>query len=208
MATRFAWKTTLVLTLATTLLTGCLGPRTLSPTRYYHLNLPAPEAVAEKPSPISLGLRPLFPALHIERSMAYRETGNTIAYREEEWAEKPADMVLQALRNALDASGAFHDVGYAGDMARPDWVLTGEVNRFNENRTQKLPTAELEVRLEVRTTLGIDPVWSKTLSVTTEMPDGGASALAQAMSEALAQLTQEATTQIVDAIGTQKTNGE
>ena len=178
------------------LLGGCVSNNAV-PLVWYTLD-PQPEIASCQKTPITLGLRPLFAAEPYERAIAYRDANLEVGYEENtEWAELPAVMVTRALTDALNASGRFADVGNAGDMTRPDWILTGEVRKFYEERSSATPSAYIEVRLEVREALGKNVLWTDTLSTREALaPPADAAALAAAMNTALTQLITDATAAI------------
>jgi len=166
---------------------GCLSAGKVKPVHYYFLAPPL-KVEDRTPSNDTLGVRPLNTALPLERRMAYRAEGAKVGYRNSEWADRPGDAATRALLDALAASGRFRDVGMAGEMARPDLVLTGELRRFYENRTVSPATAEVEIRLELRRARDNGGVWSKTLHVEKPVEGEDASAFAAAMSQALGEL--------------------
>lgn len=144
-------------------LCGCLGPREVASVQRYALDpdIAAPSAPATE---YTLGVRPLVPAQPYRLRMVYLQEQRRIETMTlAEWAEQPADAVTRALIDALAASGHFKDVGDAANMNRPDYVLTGDLRKFHENRTQEPWTAEIEVRLELREAAGIANPWSATL---------------------------------------------
>lgn len=163
----------------------------------------SPEArLPETAPPPTLGVRPLMAAKPYSIRMAYRGPNHEIAYRNlEEWAEAPADAITRVLTDAIAATGAFEDVGNAADMARPDLILTGELRKFREDRTAETPTAEIEVRLELREARDVKSLWAATLSATRPLPDATAGGLAAAMNEATAQIAREAAASIAATVG-------
>ncbi len=166
---------------------GCLSAGKVAPIHYYFLDPPL-KIDEVKPSTETLGIRPLTNAQPLDRRMAYRAEGSQIGYRGSEWADRPGDAASRALLDALVLSGAYRDVGMATEMSRPDLVLTGELRRFYENRTVSPPTAEVEIRLELRKARDNAAVWSQTLRVEKPLNGEDATALAAAMSEALGEL--------------------
>ncbi len=173
------------------LLSGCLGPRQAAPVQRYAFT---PEIVAPTvpETDYTLGLRPLVPALPYRLRMVYLEEQRRLGSLPlAEWAEQPAEAVTRALTDALAASGRFQDVGDAANMNRPDYILTGELRKFHENRTQEPWTAEIEVRLELRDATGTANPWSATLLETAAVDgaDGAEAAdFAAAMNKAIARL--------------------
>jgi ABC-type uncharacterized transport system auxiliary subunit len=168
------------------LLAGCLGPRTLTPVAHYVL-APAPEVAPAAPGSHTLGLRPLATARPYTLAMAHLDAHGRLAYREnEEWTEAPSAVVTRALLDALAAGGRFADVGDAADMARPDFLLTGEIRAFHEDRGAAPPEAVLSMRLELRPARDSGVVWAETLDARVPLAGGQAADLAGAMSAAVA----------------------
>ena len=144
-------------------LCGCLGPREVQPVQRYaiHPDIAAPDAPATE---YTLGVRPLVSSLPYGLRMVYLEGRHRLGtLPAAEWGEQPAEAVTRALVDALTASGRFQDVGDAANMNRPDYILTGDLRRFHENRTGQPWTAEIEVRLELRAAMGTANPWSATL---------------------------------------------
>ena len=177
-------------------LAGCLAPRGV-PTRHYAIE-PAIRVPRAATVACTVGVRPLLVARPYKLPMAYRSAGYRLAYRaQEEWTEHPGDVVTRAVTDALTATHRFSDVGDAAEMAQPDWVLTGEVRKFHENRAVDPPTAEVEVRLELRETRGRGLLWADRLDVAVPLADDSAEALADAMNAAVAQFAETAAARIV-----------
>ncbi len=180
---------------------GCLGPRNVVETRLYRLNpvvtLSMPEVASGGPT---LGLRPLDTAQPYDLRMAAMGPDRVVTYRAfDKWAEFPADALTRALTDALVATGRFADVGNAGDMARPDLILTGEIRAFHENRAVSPPVAEVEVRLEMRAARAPGAVWSGTLLETAPMDGQDGAAFANAMNSAVGRLMEKAAKAMADA---------
>jgi ABC-type uncharacterized transport system auxiliary subunit len=81
-------------------------------------------------------------------------------------------------------------------MARPDYILIGELRQFHENRGASPSLGEIEVRIEVREARDKAVLWSETVYVSAAMEGMGADALADAMSRALGELA----TRVADGI--------
>jgi len=175
---------------------GCLTPRTYEPTVRYRLD-PAPEVAAVEPGNATLGVRPLQPGRSYTAKICFLEPGHELGrYERAEWAELPRDVITQALTDALVATGRFRDVGLASDLARPDYILTGYLRRFEEDRTRDPWEAVCEVRLEMRKAMAPGEVWAATLTKRRPLAERTLPALASAMNEAIAELVEEAATAI------------
>lgn len=182
-----------------TALTGCLRAPTIEPREYYALS-PSLSVIHGEPLDKTLGIRPLSVAKPFTTSMAYMAPGNKLTYRvNQEWAEKPGDTLTRALIDALAASGRFKDVGNAAEMSRPDYILTGEIRNFVENRGTDPASAEIEVRIEVREAMGDRLFWADTLNFSETLEGSAATELSNAMSRAIEKLVESAAMGITSA---------
>lgn len=182
-------------------LAGCLSTPTVHSTRYYTLT-PAIEMGNATASGKTLGVRPIVSARPYKLEVAYTAEPNRLAYfTHAEWAEAPATVVDRALTDALLASGQFRDVGEAGDMTRPDYVMTGELRRFDADFTGDAPRVVVEADLVVREATGPGTLWQGHLvaespiagpEVTPTGSDAQLAAIASALAEAVSTLVQEA----------------
>jgi len=178
------------------LLAGCLTAGPITATHYYAID-PQLSVAQAQPLDKTLGVRPFTVARPYGLAMAFLDTGHRIGYREHlEWAEKPEDMLTRAVTDAIIATGRFSDVGNAAEMARPDFMLTGHLRKFHENRTVAPAQAAIEIRLELREARGAKALWAATLTSEVPLEDDRAATLAAAMSEAAAQIAQHAATAI------------
>lgn len=178
----------------TLLLTGCLSAPTIERTRYYTIT-PKIEVEQTASTAFTLGVRPLFTSRTYGPAMAYLDQGNLLAYRQHnEWAESPAAVVTRAVVDGLAASGRFADVGNAADMVRPDFILTGELRIYQENRTELPACAELEVRLEMRPTLAQGVLYAETIRETEALLEDNSQAFATAMNIAVNRFASRAAT--------------
>ena len=84
-------------------------------------------------------------------------------------------------------------------MARPDLILTGELRKYHENRTKTPPTAEIELRLELRNPREATALWAQTLHAEETLQGEGREALPVAMNQALASLAKAAAEAIATA---------
>lgn len=182
------YRLPLALALTAAALAGCLGPANVVPMRLYTLD-PGIQVEENARTGLTLGLRPLRAAQPYSRKMAYLAEDNRIAYRAmDEWAEGPSEVVTRALIEALSGTRAFADVGDAGFMARPDLMLTGEIRKYHEDRTEAPPRAHLEVRIEMREARGAAALLAETLRIREPMDGETAADFAAAMERAVAKL--------------------
>ena len=177
-------------------LSGCLSPGTVSPTQYYSL-APQLQIDTYEARQETLGVRPIVAARPYKQPMVYCD-GLYQGQRSELWAENPADVVTRAITDAIIATNRFSDAGNAAEMARPDYILIGELRQFHENRSASPSVAEIELRIEVRQARDKEVLWSDTLSVRVSMAGASASDFANAMSQALTQVVTNAAKAIAE----------
>ena len=155
---------TLTVALAPFLLVACLSTPTIAPARYYTLT-PNTDVDPGTPAGKSLGIRPLVGAKPYRAEVAYTAEPNRLSYfQRAEWAELAPTVVNRALRDGIAGLGRFTDVGDAADMARPDYVLTGELRRFEADYTAESPRAVVEVSINIRETAGSGTLWEGLVS--------------------------------------------
>jgi len=182
--------------LAALLAAGCTTPSFTRPARYY-LDI-RPDAISAEPAGKVLGIRTLQSARPYEQRVVYRMPDFTLGGDESvQWAELPRAAVTRALSDALAASGRFKDVGNAADIVLPDWTLTGEVRKFDENRAVEPWTADCEVRIELRDAQSGEPLWAGTLAASVPLERNEHAALPAAMSKAVATVVTQAVKEII-----------
>ena len=176
----------------TCLMAGCLfGGRAETIERFVVTPpLAVPAETQPAPGAPTLGLRPLVAANACRLQMAYR-LGEQIGFREQEWAEAPAQTVTRAINDAIVNAHLFTDVGDASDMARPDYMLYGELRGFYENLDKDPAEATIVVRLEVRRAQETELLWADTLTAVVPLEASDSPALARAMSQAVAQVAEQ-----------------
>jgi ABC-type uncharacterized transport system auxiliary subunit len=184
---RLSYAATAVLLLTT----GCLTGGAYVPIQQYQLQ-PEPTARTMKSIGMSLGVRPLDAERPYGAGMRYLEPDLELgAYPNAEWAQEPKRAVTQTLTQALRASERFSDVGDARDMARPDFIVTGTLTRFHEDRTGEGPAAVCEFSFSLRRALGRG-VWNGTVTARQPLDAQTPPALAKAMNAAIAEAASEA----------------
>lgn len=171
-------------------LAGCLTPREVTPVARYALS-PTLEVAKSAPTDLSLGMRELKAARPYRQAMVFLDAGSHMGQRaKQEWAERPDEVLGRAILDAVAQSGRFADCGNAAEMARPDLILTGEVRRFEEDRTTSPWTAVVEVRIEIRRARDVGLVWGETLVAREPMAGEAASDAAAAMETAIARVAE------------------
>jgi ABC-type uncharacterized transport system auxiliary subunit len=188
----------------TILLAGCLTPAAIEPTRYYTVS-PAPVEPGDAASSKSLGIRPLIAAKPYKLEIAYRAETNRLAYfPQAEWAELPATMVIRAIADSIARNRLFADVGEATAMARPDFVFTGELRRFEADYTGDTPEFVLAISASIRATGSGEGLWQEQIEVRVPLNDTEEEGItsdtltdiARAASEAVGQLALEVCTRL------------
>lgn len=199
-----------VLLTATANLSGCLTASTISPTRYYTISPETPvEAVTS--SGKSLGMRPLIGAKPYKLAVAYTAEDNRLAYfQNAEWADLPATMVNRALTDGLIKLEGFSEVDDAANIARPNFILTGELRRFEADYNREIPAAVVEIICIIRDTESGASLWQGYVTGETPLPTGAAgeslhsdaslAGVAEAMSASVASVVTQACKKIGAAL--------
>lgn len=163
--------------------------RKIEPLSYYTIT-PNIQVEIGETTTATLGIRPLLSARHYNLAMAYQRDDHILEYRHNaQWAEQPSATITRAIRDTLIATNRFADVGLATEMARPDFLLTGEVRKFHEHITNATSSAELEVRIEIRRARDIDVLLAHTFYSRVPMEESSPEAFAAAIGKALQEMT-------------------
>lgn len=174
---------------------GC-ATRSYTPTVWYVLT-PEVSVSATESSGKTLAVRPMETARPYGQMIVYLDEHNELGrYQDVEWAELPRDTVLRALMDAVIATNRFSDVGVAQNMSQPDLILTGQLRRFDLDRTASPWKAVCEVRFELRRTAEPALLYGETLTATQALSEDAVAALPSAMSVAIAHVVQKAATEI------------
>jgi ABC-type uncharacterized transport system auxiliary subunit len=145
----------------------------------------------------SLGVRALEAGRPYRQQVVFRDKDLVLGtLRNTEWAEMPASVVTRALTDAIAATGHFKDVGNAGNVTAPTYLLTGELRRYDLDRTSSPWTAVVEVHIELRDFADPNFAWQATLTAATPLAADAPSALAAAMTEAVAEVVNKAANEI------------
>ncbi len=195
----------LVTTTAT--ICGCLTATTISPARYYTIT-PVTTVKPIASSGRSLGIRPLIGAKPYKLAVAYTAENNRIAYfQNAEWADLPATMVNRALTDGLIKLEGFSEVDDAANIARPNFILTGELRRFEADYNRETPAVIVEIICIIRDTESGASLWQGYVTGETPLPqvndgeslhsDASLAEVAEAMSASVASVV----TQTCEKIG-------
>lgn len=182
--------------LLTTFFTACLSPVKTTPITRYDIE-PEINVTAVEPSTYTLGVRTLEAARPYRQRIVYREAGYVLGeHQKAEWAELPADSFTLALIEAITTTAKFSDIGNASNMNAPDFLLTGQLRRFDEDRTSEPWAAVVEVRLALRPTFGAGDIWSDVVTAKIPLEKNEVTALPAAMSKAVADVVTEVANEI------------
>jgi ABC-type uncharacterized transport system auxiliary subunit len=177
------------------LLAGCATTQ-YTPTTRYRLD-PVVDIKAGTPGEGSLGIRALIAARPYKQAIVSQDAGYVLSYSShEEWSELPSATITRTLTDALAATKRFKDVGDAVNLAAPDYILTGELRKFDLDRAESAWSAVCEVRLELRKGMTREPVWAETLTASEPLPKNEVTALPAAMSRAVGKVVTQAATAI------------
>jgi ABC-type uncharacterized transport system auxiliary subunit len=188
-----------VVVVLATVFAGCLSPRTYVPTMRYAVN-PGIEVPRAEPTGRVLGVRLIEAGRPFNQDIVYFENPTVLRTHEHvEWAELPSVVVTRALVDAIEATGRFSDVGFAIDIELPDLILTGQLRKFDELRTETPWVAECEVRLELREVRSGGLVWADTLTAREPLAGESLPELAIAMGKSVSTIVEAAANAMAQA---------
>jgi ABC-type uncharacterized transport system auxiliary subunit len=192
--------TTLSMLIAALALAGCLTPQDYTPVAQYTIAPDLSGVAEENGTDATLGIRRFSAAQPLKRDIFYRDpdlrVGNLL---DAQWAENPADLMTRFVFDAAMRSGRFKDVGLATDIAPPTYLLTGDLRRFDLDRTGETWAAVCQVHFELRTVSDRAAAWSETLTASVPLARNEVGALPQAMSAAASDVIQTALESIIGA---------
>jgi cholesterol transport system auxiliary component len=146
---RLAMVSTVAAVLLTAALAGCGGNRVQD--LYFSLEPDVVVVPSGRTAPGTLRVSPLTARGFIAGSrMVYRTREEPLEvkrYGQILWEEVPARAMADALTAALRASGSFEHVVSAGDPARADFLLTGQLLSFEHRPTDAPPAVVAELHL-------------------------------------------------------------
>lgn len=179
---------------------GCISMPEYMPVRTYVVE-PEVAVTAATPTDKALAVRPLDAARPYRQAIVYRDAGQVLGYFDSaQWSELPEQVVTRTLLDALARTGRFRDVGYHTDLRAPDYILTGELRRFDLIKTSEPWTAYVEVRLELRGVLSPEVLWAQTLTATEPLGANDVAALPPAISKAVSNVIGKAVEEIAGAV--------
>jgi ABC-type uncharacterized transport system auxiliary subunit len=182
----------LLLSLLLVSITGCLSRNPKVPIHLYSLegNRILPETSKTLP-PLSLGVYGFDSSPSIESRMLYRISDVEVGYYDyDRWVDPPGEIVTRAFVHGLSASGLFSRVLRAEKFPQSsfNWILTGFLERFEEDRTTDPATAHIRVNLEIYQAGSYSRIWKKSLSAREALEGDSAVDLVRAMDKALRQI--------------------
>lgn len=132
------------------LLSSCGGGERLRDL-YFGLSSEVSVRPSPRPIPGTLRVTPLSARGFVAGSrIVYRTAEQPLQverYAELLWEEVPARAIADDLTAALRSAGVFEHVITAGDPARADYLLTGELQRFEHRPTDSPPHVSAELSL-------------------------------------------------------------
>lgn len=137
--------------IATALLAGCGGGAARLQDLYFGLQADVAVVPAARPIPGTLRITPIAARGFVAGSrIVYRTAEAPLEvqrYAQLLWEELPARAIADDLAAAARAAGVFEHVITAGDPARADFLLTGELQRFEHRPTDNPPVVLAELWL-------------------------------------------------------------
>ncbi len=177
---------------------GCVA-RTYTPAVRYEL--PARIQVDQHAATgYTVAVRPLDIARPYGAKMVYRIRDHVLVpYEDAEWSELPRESITRALSDALRSTGGFADVADAVAVSQPDIIVSGEVRRLYQDRTQTPWRAHCEIRVEARMGIERRSLWVDTIVEETVQEADSMAAFAPAMGSALGAAVSRAADGIASA---------
>lgn len=181
---------------------GCLTNREPLHLSTYIISPDPPVDVMGETGGPALAMRAFEPVrIYSTTRMVYRKGEYEVDVRKDgEWAEMPSDAVHRALHDALTRSRVFSDVGPALNVKASGLVLTGQLRRFDEDRSQSPPQAVVEIRLDLRSDGDGRLLWTGVAAARAPVEGPHPSDLAAAMTRAVESAVADAVTHIAQAV--------
>ncbi len=191
------------------LLAGCISPikrEPMTPIHLYSLGQSwnvKPQVPPRNPQPF--GIRIFETSSAIKRRMLYRTSPVEVGYYEyNRWVEPPNEILTRAFIEALGTSRLFSEVGRAEEVPPAARILSGSLERFEEDRTTEPTSAVVEMRLELRKRRSGRIIWSEKISARQPLEGSSSRDFALAMDKAVHTLLDRATSNIASALAPKK----
>jgi len=182
----------LILPLALFGVCGCISRNPKVPIHFYSLkgrwDLPQTSRSSKLPS---LGVYGFDSSSCIETRMLYRVSEVEVGYYEyDRWVDLPSDTATRAFVQGLSTSGLFSRVHHAEKFPHESlsWILTGTLEKFEEDHTTNPPSAHISVNLEIYQAKQFKEIWKKSISARESLEGDSAVDLVNAMDKALRQI--------------------
>lgn len=174
--------------------TGCVSRAPQTPIHLYSLAPEYPVSSTDRiPSRPSVGVLPFESSSAIERRIMYRISPVEVAYYDfHKWVEPPGEMVTRFFCDELASSGLFSVVSLEGTfpLKQFDWLLSGELVRFEQDKTTPATTADVSVYLQIhKPDMGGQVIWRKKLSSRIPVKGDSVTDLALALEQGLRNIT-------------------
>jgi len=190
----------LLLSLILVLITGCLSRNPKVEIHLYSLegSWVVPETTKKLP-PLSLGVYGFDSPSSIESRMLYRISDVEVGYYAyDQWVDPPGEMATRAFIQGLSTSGLFSRVlraeKYPGSSF--NWILSGSLERFEEDHTTDPATAHIRVNLEMYQADSDSRIRQKSISAREALEGDSAVDLVRAMDKALGRILIQAKSEI------------
>lgn len=184
---------------------GCfsVGPQDATVLSYHEIELPPPPP-ADRRIGTSLVLRPFAQDSALDREeIRYRNTPTSGSYFGEHlWVQSVASMVRGALQADLEAWGGFERVLLLDNAGAAEYLLVGEVNRFEElDAKDGSWLAVAEATFELTRAGDGEILWHRRIRVEEPAAERTAASLVRALSAATGKIAAELRAGLAGAIG-------
>ncbi len=186
---------------------GCFKPPAQQPKPRIYV-LTAPRFCGEKSPALDAGLAvaPFKAAVVLRTTRMLKQSGNQIELTSNHlWGAPPALLLTDYLTRFLESSGRFTAVWQAGQLERPDFILTGFVDSFQAAAVGRKWEAVLgaSVTLSANSPNRPQPriIFQKYYRVAKPIADASPQALAKAMTEAALTFSRMLTGDVAKAAG-------
>jgi cholesterol transport system auxiliary component len=178
------------------LLAACASAPPAEQDRFFRLEPPAPAPVAGRPVPATLVVRELA-ARGFEggRAIVYRTAESpleTNRYRNLLWEQPPGVALAGLLADGLRAVDLFELVILPDQRARTQYLLEGELARFEHQPTEQPPQVTAEFSLTLVRTRDRSPLATRRYAGTEPVPNATPVAMAEAFNRLTGRLVGEA----------------
>ena len=119
-------------------------------TRYYLINTEPAVEKSDTRFPFIVEAEILHASARYQDQIFYRTSNFNVGFYEySQWVDTPAEMVRTALINALLETELFESIEAPGAVMKPDLILRGNIQTFDQVFTDKGLLAECEIALQL-----------------------------------------------------------